>query len=216
MTDTQRLVLLTPILEEPEEFLPRLAAAFAGGEVAAVIGRFAAADERTLTKRIKTLATPVQEAGAALVVAVAGAAQADIVLAATRAGADGVHLPFDAAAVTDARGRLREGRMLGCGALKSRDEAMSAGESGVDYVMFGEPRADGSLPATDLVVERASWWAEIFETPCIAYASSLDAVDAVAGTRAEFVALGDAVWDHSAGPETAVARVAARLNETIF
>jgi thiamine-phosphate pyrophosphorylase len=216
MTDTQRLVLLTPILEDPDDFLPRLAAAFAGGEAAAVIGRFAAADERTLTKRIRALAGPVQEAGAALVVAVAGEAQADIVLAATRAGADGVHLPVDASALADARERLRDGRMLGCGALKSRDEAMSAGESGVDYLMFGEPRADGSLPTTDFVVERASWWAEIFETPCIAFASSLDAVDAVAATRAEFVAVGDAVWDHPEGPGDAVARIAARLKETVF
>ena len=47
---------------------------------------------------------------------------------------------------------------------------MTLGEAGADYLMFGEPRPDGSLPALDEVVERAAWWAEIFETPCVAFA----------------------------------------------
>ena len=46
---------------------------------------------------------------------------------------------------------------------------MSLGEAGADYLLFGEPRPDGSLPSLESVVERAAWWAEIFETPCVAY-----------------------------------------------
>jgi thiamine-phosphate pyrophosphorylase len=53
-------------------------------------------------------------------------------------------------------------------------------------------------------VERASWWAEIFETPCVAYAPSLDTVEALAATNAEFVALGNAVWSHPDGPAAAL------------
>ena len=71
---------------------------------------------------------------------------------------------------------------------------MAIGEAGVDYLMFGEPRADGSVPTLDLVEERAAWWAEIFDTPRVAFAPALDAVRRLAATGAEFVALGDAVW----------------------
>ena len=67
---------------------------------------------------------------------------------------------------------------------------MDAGEAGVDYVMFGEPRPDGSLPPLPAVIERASWWAEIFETPCIAYAPDAESVPALVETGAEFLALG--------------------------
>jgi thiamine-phosphate pyrophosphorylase len=81
---------------------------------------------------------------------------------------------------------------------------MTFGEAGADYLLFGEPRPDGSLPSLESVVERASWWAEIFETPCAAYAPSLEAVAALAATHAEFVALGDAVWSHPDGPAAGV------------
>jgi thiamine-phosphate pyrophosphorylase len=54
------------------------------------------------------------------------------------------------------------------------------------------------------VIDRASWWAEIFETPCVAYAPSLDAVGPLAATQAEFIALGEAVWSHPDGPAAAV------------
>jgi thiamine-phosphate pyrophosphorylase len=67
---------------------------------------------------------------------------------------------------------------------------MDAGEAGCDYVLFGEPRADGSLPAFPGVVERAQWWAEIFEIPCAAYCPDAEGVDALVATGCEFVALG--------------------------
>ena len=75
----------------------------------------------------------------------------------------------------------------------------------------GEPRPDGSLPSLESVVERAAWWAEIFETPCAVYAPSLDTVETLAGTNAEFVALGDAVWSHPGGPAAGVKAAAAIL-----
>jgi thiamine-phosphate pyrophosphorylase len=60
--------------------------------------------------------------------------------------------------------------------------------------MFGEPRRDGWTPPLDETVERVAWWAEIFETPCVAYAARLDDVATLAAAGADFVALGDAVW----------------------
>ena len=88
---------------------------------------------------------------------------------------------------------------------------MSAGEAGVDYVMFGEPRPDGWTPPFEETLERTLWWADIFETPCVAYAGGPDDAEALAAAGADFVALGDSIWSaEDAG--AAVAAVAARIS----
>ncbi len=209
MADTAaRLYLITPVLEDAS-FAPRLAEACATGAVAAVLLRLASADERGLINQVKELAPVAQEHGAAVIVSVEG--KADLATVAARGGADGVHVPADPARVRELRERLKSERAIGVGAIRTRDDAMSLGEAGADYLLFGEPRPDGSLPSLESVAERASWWAEIFETPCVAYAPSLDAVEPLAATNAEFVALGDAVWTHAEGPAAAVKAAAAIL-----
>jgi thiamine-phosphate pyrophosphorylase len=196
-----RLYLITPVLEDAS-FAPRLAEACATGTVAAVLLRLASADERSLTNLVKVLAPAAQEHGAALIVAAEG--EADLATIAVRGGADGVHVSGDPAQMRELRDRLKDGRAIGAGGIRTKDDAMSWGEAGADYLLFGEPRADGSVPSLEGVLERAAWWAEIFETPCVAYAPSLEAVGALAATNAEFIALGDAVWSHEAGPAAAV------------
>ncbi len=210
MADTAaRLYLITPVLEDAS-FAPRLAEACATGAVAAVLLRLAPADERTLTNQVKALAPAAQEYGAAVIVTTDG--KADLATIAARGGADGVHIAGDPTLVRELRDRLKSERALGVGGIRTKDDAMTFGEAGVDYLLFGEPRPDGSLPSLDSVVERASWWAEIFETPCAAYAPSLDAVETLAATNAEFVALGDAVWSHPDGPAAGV-KAAAEILE---
>ncbi len=210
MADTAaRLYLITPILEDAS-FAPRLTEACATGAVAAVLLRLAPADERTLTNQVKALAPAAQEHAAAVIVTTDG--KADLATIAARGGADGVHIAGDPTLVRELRDRLKSERALGVGAIRTKDDAMTFGEAGVDYLLFGEPRPDGSLPSLDSVVERASWWAEIFETPCAAYAPSLDAVETLAATNAEFVALGDAVWSHPDGPAAGV-KAAAEILE---
>jgi thiamine-phosphate pyrophosphorylase len=203
-----RLYLITPVLEDAS-FAPRLAEACATGAVAAVLLRLAAADERSLTNLVKALAPAAQEHGAALIVAAEG--KADLAAVAARGGADGVHVSGDPAQMRELRERLKDGRAIGAGHIRTKDEAMSWGEAGADYLLFGEPRPDGSLPSLESVVERAAWWAEIFETPCAAYAPGLEAVGDLAATRAEFIALGDAVWSHEGGPAAAVRAAADSL-----
>jgi thiamine-phosphate pyrophosphorylase len=88
---------------------------------------------------------------------------------------------------------------------------MEAAEAGCDYVMFGEPREDGSMPPFPAVLERVQWWAELFETPCIAFAPTLDEVGPLAATGCEFVALGDAVFKHPDGPAEAVRQAHAAI-----
>src|SRR5687767_890037 len=58
---TARLYLITPILVDAENFAPRMGEACAAGDVAAVLIRLAAADERTLVNRLKALAPVAQD-----------------------------------------------------------------------------------------------------------------------------------------------------------
>ncbi len=114
---------------------------------------------------------------------------------AVRLGADGVHV--GGADLSRAIERLKPQRIVGAGALRTRDEAMIAGEMGADYVMFGE--LDGRKGATDLqaLTERVAWWAEIFETPCVACAGALAEARALKEAGADFVALGEAIFGSS-------------------
>ncbi|MFJ7436758.1 thiamine phosphate synthase [Methylorubrum thiocyanatum] len=207
-----RLALLTPYglgPSEAEATAAALDAACAAGDVAAVILRLAVADERSLVTLVKRLAPSAQERGAAVLVSVPGFT-GDVVSVAARGGADGVHLDrADEEALRDLRGRLRDGRILGTGGvLASRDAAMVAGETGVDYLMFGGLFPDGVAPDAEEVRERATWWAEIFETPCIAVATAAEDVAALAATGAEFVGLESVLWrEDSEGVRTAQAQL---------
>lgn len=189
---TTRLMLVTPPVEDAEAMSFRLMQAMAGGDIAAIVVRLTPGDDRSRIERVKRLAGPVQANGVALVVE-------DSALIATRGGADGVHVIGGPAAIAEARSSLKSERIIGAGGLRARHDAMDVGEAGVDYVMFGEPRADGSVPPLAAVVERAGWWAEIFETPCVAYAPDAESVPALIETGAEFVALG--AWAFADGQD---------------
>lgn len=195
MSNSARLALLGPHGLDAEgiaDFVTALKAACESGDVAAVILRLAATDERGLTARVKSVAPIVQERGAALVVACPGFT-GDLATVAIRGGADGIHVdkPLD---LKDLRGRLRDGRILGAGGLETKHGAMEAGEAGIDYLMFGGLYPDGFAPEAETVRARAAWWAEIFETPCIAVAAAADEIAPLAATGAEFVGLESGLW----------------------
>lgn len=195
MSHTTRLALLGPHgldAAATEGFVTALRTACGAGDVAAVLLRLAATDERGLTAQVKQVAPVAQEHGAALVVACPGFT-GDLATVAIRGGADGVHIdkPRD---LKDYRDRLRDGRILGVGGTETKHAAMEAGEAGVDYVMFGGLYPDGAAPDAETVLGRVSWWAEIFETPCIAVATSLDAIGPLVATGAEFIGLESGLW----------------------
>ncbi len=195
MSTLSRLALLGPHgldADGMEGFVSALKAACAAGDVAAVILRLAAADERGLTARVKQVAPVAQEHGAALVVACPGFT-GDLAAVAIRGGADGIHVdkPRD---LKELRDRLRDGRILGAGGLETKHGAMEAGEAGVDYLMIGGLYPDGVAPDPETVLARVSWWAEIFETPCIAVATNADKIGPLSATGAEFVGLESALW----------------------
>jgi thiamine-phosphate pyrophosphorylase len=197
-----RLYLLTPPVEDPAA-VAGLADAMSGADVAAVLLRLVDADERSLINLVKKIAPIVQDRDAALLLA----GRDDIV---ARSGADGAHLG-SVDALKDAVPRLKPKNIAGVGGLQTRHDAMTAGEAGADYVMFGDPDEAGNRPAFDAIIDRVGWWAEVFEVPCVAYAVRLDEIDALAAAGADFVAIGAAVFDDPRGLKTALAEAEARL-----
>src|SRR5262245_59456365 len=200
---TPRLYLLTPQVADPAGVREALAAALGAADVAAVLVRLAAADERSQIRHTKALAPLVQDRGAALLLD----GLPDI---AARGGADGAHLAgieaFEAALAT-----LKPDRIAGCGGLASRHDAMLAAERGADYVMFGEPDEAQHRPSFEAVVDRVAWWAEVFEVPCVGYADSIDEVEPLAAAGAEFVALGEWIFRQFGQVAATVTDAARRL-----
>jgi len=199
-SNAPRLMLVTPAVADAEAFAPTLAAACAATDIAAVIVRLAAGDERTQINRLKTLVRATEGTETALVVE----GHPEIV---ARAGADGAHLAgTDTLAAIPA---LKPDRIAGAGRLRERHDAMLAAEAGADYVLFGEPDEGGHRPGIDAVLERVAWWAEIFQIPCVAYAAHLNEVDKLASAGADFIALSDSIW--AADPTRALAEATAAM-----
>jgi thiamine-phosphate pyrophosphorylase len=203
-TGRPRLVLITPVVADAAAFAPELSSASSAGDVAAVILRLAPADDETQIKRVREVAAALTSSGPILMLD----GHANIV---TRTPADGVHLN-GSAMVSAARGALREERTIGAGGLHSRHDAMTAAESGADYVLFGEPDAGGRRPGLPALVERVEWWAELFVIPCVAYVVNLDEIDDLVTAGADFIALGEeAVWNSPQGAARALATAMVHL-----
>ncbi|MGI6244415.1 MAG: thiamine phosphate synthase [Pseudochelatococcus sp.] len=198
MTDTTQIYLASRIIDDAQSAIASLADACDGGAVAAILLSFAFTDEREQINALKAIAPVLQKSGTAVIARTSPRA-------AVRGGADGVHLDEPGETLADAIAALKPDRIVGVGGLRTRHDAMSVGETDVDYLLFGEPRPDGSLPDRDATIERTAWWAEIFSVPCVGFVHDLADVEAMAATGAEFVGLGEAVWSHAEGPAAAVA-----------
>jgi thiamine-phosphate pyrophosphorylase len=206
-TDTKRVVprlyLVTPEVEDAAALARALEPALAATDIAAVLLRLAPGGESELIRRVKVLAPVVQRTGAALILD----DHPDIV---ARAGADGAHLTgIDA--LNDAIESLKPERIAGAGGMYTRHDSMLAAEAGADYVLFGEPEANGQRPSFAAIEDRVAWWAEVFQLPCVAFAADLDEVGPLAAAGADFVAVGDYIWTNARGPAVAIAEAAERL-----
>ena len=196
MTDlTCRLYLIAPS-PLPENFDTILDEALEGGDVAA-LRLDAGEDDAASLAAIRRVAH-------AHGVAVLLANRPDLAAAAS---CDGAHLDDGrpAAGLRRVLGDLQLG--IYCGG--SRDQAMQAGEDGADYVAFG-PYFDADEPAD---LELLRWWVELMELPAVAEgAITLENCPALIEAGADFLAVGDAVWTHEAGPAAAIAA----FNEAIL
>jgi len=191
-----RLYLVTP--RDPSGLAHLMTQALGAADVAAVLLRLPDVGEVRQIDHIKALAPAVQDKGVALLL------DGHPHLAAS-AGADGAHLD-GVDALKCALAQLKPERIAGCGGLASRHDAMVAGEAGADYVMFGEPDASGARPTFAAIEDRIAWWAEVFESPCVGYAASVDEIAPLVAAGADFIALGDWIWRD---PPKLVATIAA-------
>jgi thiamine-phosphate pyrophosphorylase len=198
---TPQLYLVTTEIEDATAFALPLRLALEATGVAAVLLRLADADERSLITRAKALAPVVQEKGAPLILD----GRPDLV---ARAGADGAQMA-GIEALAGAIETLKPKWIAGAAGLQSRHDAMLAAELGADYILFGEPGPDRLH--FDTLLERVAWWAEVFETPCVAFASQLDEITPLAAAGADFVAVGDCIWADPRGPAAALLDAAGRL-----
>lgn len=168
----------------PDNFTASLEAVLAAGEVAAL--RVTVADRAVLARLL-----PITQAhGVALILNGAPAL-------AVQAGCDGAHVA-DADDVASARRALGD-LQLGVFCGRSRDAAMRAGEAGADYVSFGPFPDDGGAD-----VELIAWWADLMELPVVAEGGiNAGNCGALVRAGADFLAVGDAVWNDPAGPAAA-------------
>ncbi|WFU82749.1 thiamine phosphate synthase [Bradyrhizobium sp. CIAT3101] len=200
-----RLYLATPVVDDPASLIAELPALLAAVDVAAVLVRLKETDQRTMISRIKALAPIVQNAGAALLVD----GHPELV---ARGGADGAHLP-GIAALKEAMPSLKPDRIAGVGGLTTRHHSMDAGEMGADYLLFGEPDANGQRPSAQAIAERLDWWAELFEPPCVGFAVTFEEAHDFAASGADFVLVGDLVWADSRGPKAALIEADAAIKK---
>jgi thiamine-phosphate pyrophosphorylase len=198
-----RLYLITPVIEDAAAFTGMLRDAVAAADVAAVLLRLKTAGERDLINRIKLLAPLVQSRDTALVLD----GHPEV---AARAGADGAHLT-GLTAFSAAVESLKPAKIAGCGGITSRDDAMVAGEQGADYVMFGDATAGRRRAPLPAIVERIEWWAQLFEVPCVGFAANPSEIGPLCAAGADFVAVGDGIWDNPRGIAAAVADAALKL-----
>jgi thiamine-phosphate pyrophosphorylase len=171
------LYLVTPVLTEAESFLPALREALASAAIASLLLRLGPLEDARAARLVRAVAEPAQAKGVALLIDGSPAL-------ALETGADGAHVGGVGAPLKDAIERLSPRYIVGAGALATRDDAML------------------DAPA---LLERVAWWAEIFNTPCVAFARSLEDVGPLVAAGADFVMLGDYVWSDPRGPAAAVA-----------
>lgn len=186
--DPCELYLISP-QEVGGNFPDRLRAALSGGPVAAFQLRVKDVDSHALARLAAPLQRICADADVAFIVN-------DSVSLAKRLDADGVHLGQKDGDPREARSILGPSKQIGVTCHASRHLAMEAGEAGADYVAFGafydtltKPSEHRPDPAI------LSWWASLFEIPCVAIggitpANALPLVTA----GADFIAVCNAVW----------------------
>jgi thiamine-phosphate pyrophosphorylase len=197
-----RLCLVTPYDIDPDELAPRVDDALAGGDVASLI---IAGEADRLQRLAEALVPRAQARGVAALV------HNDTRIAG-RARADGVHVDTGIADLAAAVEKLRPRMIVGAGGLRSRHEAMTAGEANPDYLFFGRLDGDTEDDIFGKALDLAVWWSSLFVIPAIVMGGrTIASVETAAREGIEFVALSRAAFDDPRGPAEAVAEANLRL-----
>ncbi|MGA0563366.1 thiamine phosphate synthase [Ancylobacter sp. VNQ12] len=198
-----RLYVLVRATDDPQATRAADALRHAGNvvDIAAVLLRPAGSNGEKLSDRLRPLVEASHAIGAACLV------EGNTALAAA-IEADGAHLD-GTTALAGALPLLRPHGIAGAGGLRTKHDAMTAAESGADYLMFGEPDANDRRPPFDATLERTEWWVQLFEPPCVAYARDLEEVAALVAIGADFVAVDNLLLDDPATGAPALAALLA-------
>jgi thiamine-phosphate pyrophosphorylase len=183
-----QLYLVSP-LDVSGTFPDRLARALDAGPVAAFQFRVKGIDQHEAARLGEPLRAICAERDVAFIVN-------DSIALAKRLGADGVHLGQGDGDPREARAELGPTAQIGVTCHDSRHLAREAGEAGADYVAFGS-----FYPTTTKEVSHhadpsiLSWWATVFEIPCVAIGGITPANAApLVKAGADFIAVSNAVW----------------------
>lgn len=186
MTDQPTSCQLYAVIEAGLGAPERLCAALEAADLAAVLIEPAAGQELDAAVSRPLVAIAKKAGVAALILGDAQLARA--------LGADGVHLGTLKdlqVAYRAAREQLGSGTVVGVDAGISRHAAMLLAEAGADYVGFGAPaHLKDREKARARRGELISWWAEIFQVPCVAFdVDNAAEAGALAARGADFVAV---------------------------
>lgn len=202
-----RLVLIVPEAGDAATVAARVGEAVAGGDVASVFVPRRGLDDQRFQALAEALAEPVQSRGVALVV------EGDSRIA-MRAGADGLYFEGPRQELRDLLEKHGRKLMIGTGGVKTRHDALEAGEAQPDFMFFGRFGYDARPEAHPRNLALAGWWSQMVAIPCIAMAgSSEESILDVAISGAEFVAVEQAVFAGGGAPGAIVARLNAMLDE---
>jgi thiamine-phosphate pyrophosphorylase len=188
-----------PVIADIPAFTKTLAAALDAGDVACVQLRLKDVPDDVICRTIDFLRPEVQRRGVAFILN-------DRPDLAFETGCDGVHVGQDDMPYRKARAAVGDKAIVGVTCHNSRHLAMEAGEAGADYVAFGAfyPTTTKEAP-TQAEPELLSWWAELFEVPCVAIGGiTVNNARPLVEAGADFLAVCGGVWSHPEGPEAAV------------
>ncbi|KPF83471.1 thiamine phosphate synthase [Novosphingobium sp. AAP93] len=198
-----QLYLISP-LDVSGSFPDRLARALDAGPVAAFQFRVKDVAEHEAARLAEPLLRICADREVAFIVN-------DSIPLAKRLGADGVHLGQQDGSVADARARLGKAAQIGVTCHDSRHLAMEAGEAGADYVAFGAFFPSSTKDTKHVAEpELLSWWARLFELPCVAIGGITAAnCGPLVAAGADFLAVSNAVWggDEADGVRALVAAI---------
>jgi thiamine-phosphate pyrophosphorylase len=207
-----RLYLITPPALDPVAFSRDLLAVLEAGDVACLQLRLPGADDEAIQRAADAIRPVTRKRDVALIMG----GRPDLARA---TGCDGVHVgPVGQVGLgeqeyTAARRSLGDQAIVGVSAGGSRHLAMTAAESGADYVSFGAFFPSTTIDAPDFVTpEIIAWWSELMEIPCVAVGGiTADNCAPLVEAGADFIAVCGGVWRHPEGPAAALRAFARAL-----
>jgi thiamine-phosphate pyrophosphorylase len=195
-----RLYLITPPrLDDLEGFAKLLEATLKAGDVACLQLRLKDVSDEEIKKAVRRLKPIVQDQEVAFILN----DRPDLAL---ETDCDGVHVGQNDAPYAKARQIMGIKRIIGVTCHDSRHLAMEAGEAGADYVAFGAFYSTSTKEAKSQAhPEILSWWSSIATIPCVAIGGiTVENAKPLVDAGADFLAVSAGVWNHPAGPVTAI------------